>query len=315
MGTTTSTTCLSEDVSVLSKCVAASSVDFKDFKVEDIQVYPSAQEQIAYVEVQSQTDIPQSARWKVATEGFCVAKVRPTREPVAQHDQLSQEHSYRKMHAAEGGGPSARDGQQPPPLPVLLRGSPGAGPTLFRADADKPSSRSSDEEYGDRLEKADCSTRTSAASTWSGPTSLWRSANTPSSSKADSSSGETARWRMMTVKVERDSADESLGVDVAHIEDKLLQVIGIAPKNETVAAEVFQLGDIILQVNGIKGSSDQMVRECALREDLTFRVARPEDEEAADNLIRELSKPRVPPLKLPTIGAKKPGRPNGFGFK
>jgi len=318
MGTALSS-CVAEDVVGLGACVGASSVDFTDFKVEDIQVYPTTDEQIAYVCVQS--DCPQSARWSHRTEGFCVAKVRRPSQPMAKNDTsvnalTSLEVSARRLYN-EGLSVSARGPVQPPPhlapegpaLPVLLRGGQGAGPVLFRPDSAKSSAREEEEEY--RTRKADASARTTASSQ-SGPSTLWSSAATPKSSKA--SSAEEARWRMLTVTVERDSADESLGVDVSHIEDKLLQVIGIAPKNESAASEVFQMGDVILQVNGIKGSSDQMVRECALREDLIFRVARPEDEEAADHLIHELIKPRVPPLKLPQLGVKKAARPGSFAW-
>jgi len=209
--------------------------------------------------------------------------------------------------------------QAVPALPMLLQAGRSAQARLAEDRKGCPKKTTDEEEHspgGQALDSAKggsttctsvmgsagCSTCTSddasarAAAGW--PASI-----SPSSHEACS------RWRIFKVVIERDSPEESLGVDVAHIEDKLLQVINISTDSRTAAAEVFQLGDIILQVNGVKGHSDQMVHECALREDLVFRVARPDDEDASEQLLKELSRPPVPRLKLPQM--KKPVRRRG----
>jgi len=173
-------------------------------------------------------------------------------------------------------------------LPVLLQSARNLHSRTQHINGTKDECKNTGEDCA-----ADSTTRTQAS------TALTE--GSPCTASCSSPEAPGSRWRIFRVVIERDSTEESLGVDVAHIEDKLLRVISIDNDNSSAAAEVFQLGDVILQVNGIKGSSDQMVQECALRENLAFRVARPDDEAAAEMLLAELRRPLVPPLKLPQM--------------
>mmetsp|Transcript_36245 Transcript_36245/g.104241 ORF Transcript_36245/g.104241 Transcript_36245/m.104241 type:complete len:306 (-) Transcript_36245:184-1101(-) len=124
---------------------------------------------------------------------------------------------------------------------------------------------------------------------------------------AEASQTQPVRFRLT---IERESLEEYLGLDVKYMVGGFLEVVGVAPDGLVAKTEMLRPGDVIHRVNGAEGF-DRMVAECAESTDLAFEVLRLREGTSVDSLALGVSsRPRVPPLKLPTAqgAAQKPKR-------
>lgn len=115
------------------------------------------------------------------------------------------------------------------------------------------------------------------------------------------------------VVIERDSAEDFLGMDVKPIDGDLLEVVRICP--DGVAAKTttkLMVHDIVRRINGV-GTCAGMAKECTLRADLRFEIIRVHTGEtfhgnfsASDSnsktFCQKRGAPQVPKLKLPLKG-------------
>merc|ERR1712113_859757 len=76
------------------------------------------------------------------------------------------------------------------------------------------------------------------------------------------------------VLIERDSAEDFLGLDVKPIDGDLLEVVRIFPDGAAARTNTrLMVHDIVRRINGV-GTCAGMARECTLRADLRFEIIR-----------------------------------------